>query len=237
MESAPMIRFLLLTPFLMVASMLGATFLIWAGAMSPIAGFGATMGAWVVGALSGLLCGLIGAFRRDSRPLAWRALAVGVMLAALLGLVGMRVRTVPIHDITTDPDDAPPFTVAAEHPDNAGRDLSYPHGNPETAMLQRRHFPDLSSPVWCDEDAAQIWLRALAAAEAMDWNLTSVNSADRLIEAEATSRIFRFVDDVVIRVHSPAGGCVHVDVRSTSRVGQSDLGANAARIAEYLGRL
>ena len=44
-------------------------------------------------------------------------------------------------------------------------------------------------------------------------------------------------DDVVVRVQPAADGGTQVDVRSISRVGQSDLGANAARIGEILNGL
>jgi len=232
-----MIRLLLFTPFLMLATMLGAPLLIWAGVISPLGGFGATMGSWVVGAGAGLLCGLIGAFKPDTRPLAWRALAVGVVLAGSLSVVGSRMQTIPIHDVTTDLVDPPEFTVALAHPDNEGRDLRYPHGDPETRALQRRHYPDLRSTVFCNDDIEDVWQRALAATEAMGWNVTRADAAERVIEAEATSRVFRFVDDVVVRMRGTDGGCVNVDMRSTSRVGRSDLGANAARIVEFLESL
>jgi uncharacterized protein (DUF1499 family) len=45
-----------------------------------------------------------------------------------------------------------------------------------------------------------------------------------------------FKDDVVIRVTS-ASGIARVDVRSKSRVGRGDVGANAKRIRQYLQRL
>jgi len=41
-----------------------------------------------------------------------------------------------------------------------------------------------------------------------------------------------FKDDVVIRVRTNAEGSL-VDLRSVSRVGRSDLGANAARIRAF----
>ena len=44
-----------------------------------------------------------------------------------------------------------------------------------------------------------------------------------------------FKDDVVIRVRTDADGTL-VDLRSVSRVGVSDLGANAARIEDFLNR-
>jgi len=233
-----MIRLLLLTSFLMLAVMLGAPLFIWAGMISPLGGFGATMGAWVVGAGAGLLSGLVGIFKPDSRPLAWGALALGLVMAGSLFLTASQVQTVPIHDVTTDLDDPPQFTVAAEHPDNSGRDMSYPHGAPESPRLQRQHYPEIGPAIVCDYTVEKAWQQALAAVDDMNWQVTSANSVEKLIEAEATSGIFHFVDDIVVRLRSPNGdsGCVTIDVRSTSRVGRSDLGANAARIEQFLAR-
>jgi hypothetical protein len=53
------------------------------------------------------------------------------------------------------------------------------------------------------------------------------------VEATATTFWFGFKDDVVVRVRPAAAGSV-VDVRSVSRVGVSDLGANARRIGRIL---
>jgi uncharacterized protein (DUF1499 family) len=49
------------------------------------------------------------------------------------------------------------------------------------------------------------------------------------LEARATSRIFRFVDDVAIRVR-PTGQGSLIDLRSRSRDGRGDFGVNAKRI-------
>jgi uncharacterized protein (DUF1499 family) len=64
-----------------------------------------------------------------------------------------------------------------------------------------------------------------------------VVNADReamRVEAVATTFWFGFRDDVVVRIRPGAAGGSRVDVRSVSRVGQSDLGANAARIGRIL---
>jgi uncharacterized protein (DUF1499 family) len=45
-----------------------------------------------------------------------------------------------------------------------------------------------------------------------------------------------FKDDVVIRVRTGDEDAVLVDLRSASRVGVSDLGANAARIRRFAER-
>lgn len=54
------------------------------------------------------------------------------------------------------------------------------------------------------------------------------------LQVEATSRLFRFVDDVEFFVDSGTG-LIHF--RSASRVGHSDLGANRRRMEEIRSRL
>ncbi len=65
--------------------------------------------------------------------------------------------------------------------------------------------------------------------------LELVNEAPQsgMIEATATTFWFGFKDDLVVRIRPSGTGSV-VDVRSVSRVGVSDLGANARRIGEFL---
>jgi uncharacterized protein (DUF1499 family) len=75
--------------------------------------------------------------------------------------------------------------------------------------------------------------RAVAAAKAMGWDIVASDPAGGRIEATDTTFWFGFKDDVVVRVTpQPAGS--RVDVRSLSRVGGGDLGANAARIRAFL---
>ena len=52
---------------------------------------------------------------------------------------------------------------------------------------------------------------------------------DQYIWATFRTKVFRFVDDVVVRIVADGNGSV-VDVRSKSRDGKGDLGANARRI-------
>ena len=54
-----------------------------------------------------------------------------------------------------------------------------------------------------------------------------IESGDGYLRAEATSQLFRFVDDLEV-LHVP--GSARIDVRSASRVGYSDLGVNRARV-------
>jgi len=54
------------------------------------------------------------------------------------------------------------------------------------------------------------------------------------IEAVAVSRVFRFADDIVVRIRPSADGGSRVDIRSRSRDGKGDLGVNAQRIDNLL---
>jgi uncharacterized protein (DUF1499 family) len=77
---------------------------------------------------------------------------------------------------------------------------------------------------------------AVAAARRMGWTVVATVPAEGRLEATASTPWFGFVDDVVVRV-TPAPQGTRVDVRSVSRVGRSDLGANAKRIRKYIGAL
>jgi uncharacterized protein (DUF1499 family) len=46
----------------------------------------------------------------------------------------------------------------------------------------------------------------------------------------------RFKDDVVIRIRADNSGA-RLDIRSASRIGSSDFGANAKRLRTFLGEL
>jgi uncharacterized protein (DUF1499 family) len=70
----------------------------------------------------------------------------------------------------------------------------------------------------------------------LGWQVVNVDPANGLLEATDTSFWFGFVDDIVVRLTVDAGK-TRVDIRSVSRVGQSDIGKNAARINAFLTAL
>jgi uncharacterized protein (DUF1499 family) len=85
---------------------------------------------------------------------------------------------------------------------------------------------------------AEAYERALGLARSMPaWTVTSADAAAGTIEAVATSRVFRFQDDIAIRVRPEPGGGSRVDVRSKSRDGKGDIGANAMRIRSFVDAL
>ncbi len=74
---------------------------------------------------------------------------------------------------------------------------------------------------------ASATVEAIAAALSGEPRTRIVTRDDGYLHAEATSRVFRFVDDVEF-LADPAAGVIHV--RSASRVGRSDLGVNRRRV-------
>jgi uncharacterized protein (DUF1499 family) len=87
-----------------------------------------------------------------------------------------------------------------------------------------------------DAPPAQAFDRALAAARAMSWEIVASDPAQGRIEATATTFWFGFKDDIVVRIAAEGAGS-RLDVRSLSRIGKSDVGANARRIRDYLAKV
>jgi uncharacterized protein (DUF1499 family) len=69
------------------------------------------------------------------------------------------------------------------------------------------------------------------------WEITFTDPATGAIEAVATTLVFGFQDDIVIRVRPAPHGGSRVDLRSKSRDGRGDIGANAARIRAFIREL
>ena len=138
-----------------------------------------------------------------------------------------------IHDITTDTENPPAFValLAERRASRNGAD----YGGEKVASEQKKGYPDIQ-PIVVAQPPAQAFARALEAARQMGWAIASDDAASGRIEATATTYWFRFKDDVVVRVR-PEGSGSRIDVRSVSRVGSSDVGANAKRIREYRSRL
>jgi uncharacterized protein (DUF1499 family) len=145
-----------------------------------------------------------------------------------------------IHDITTDVENPPEIAAAADLPrKNPAAYLGAepaPNSEMTVAEAQRNAFPDIQ-PIIADmkvNEAADI-SRAIIGAMKMEILKESTTDEGAIIEATYTSFWFGFVDDFIIRIRLREGK-THIDVRSKSRVGVSDLGANARRVRDFLSR-
>jgi len=71
---------------------------------------------------------------------------------------------------------------------------------------------------------------ALAAVNGFGWTLESVDRKALSLHAVASTPVWGFKDDVVVRVKTGDDGASKLYIRSSSRVGKGDLGANTARL-------
>lgn len=139
----------------------------------------------------------------------------------------------PIHDITTDVANPPQFVrvAASRKPD----DHPVAYDGPGVAEQQRKAYPDLALLV-LKAPRDKVFAAAQGALASMGLELVEADAAQGRIEATATSLLFGFKDDVVVRVADKPGG-TKVDVRSKSRVGRNDFGMNAKRIRAFQAKL
>jgi len=164
--------------------------------------------------------------------------AVAISLIPMIAMAPpiAKVRSVPpIHDISTDGLNPPTFDVVIGLRAEAPNDLEYGSEQDSAAALaklQQAAYPQivtLESDLSVPEAVAQA---ALVLAQ-QDLEVVNVDVDNGRVEAVATTFWFGFKDDLVVRIQPTHTGS-KIDVRSVSRVGQSDLGANAARIAKFL---
>lgn len=159
------------------------------------------------------------------------ALVLGLGVAAVPWSGLQHARSVPpIHDISTDTERPPAFVAILPLRADAPNPAEY--GGAEIAAQQHEAYPDLGTR-HLQMPASEAFKRAEKAAREMGWEIVAMEPREGRLEATDTTRWFGFKDDVVVRIE-PDGDRARLDVRSVSRVGESDVGANAARIRAYL---
>ena len=195
-------------------------------------------GAWT--GLAAVFVGLVGAWiTRPGTPgrgfaLALAGIAIGAAAFGVpFAMLQHAKKLPPIHDITTDTENPPRFVAMIPLRKGSPNSVEY-RGEP-VSQQQRKAFPDIA-PVTLAEPPDAAFKRALNVARNVGWQIVAAVPDERRIEATDTTLWFGFKDDIVVRV-IPADGGSRIDVRSVSRVGQGDLGKNAARIRAYLQRL
>lgn len=196
------------------------------------------------------LVSLILAMRAKPRANVPMAVAIIGLLLPGAGLImflnaGSNADRNPIHDIATDTANPPMFsaeTMAARARDkaNALSDYQVPLGQlglyegvaPELAIKSHAQiitdrYDDLAPLPLAGASRADALAAVAAAMGNMGFTNIRTDDATGMVEGVAESRWFGFKDDVVARI-----GQNEINFRSVSRVGRSDLGANAARIKE-----
>ena len=179
-----------------------------------------------------LLCLAVAVFRAKNTVLLFIiGTVIGLSALAIPALMWTTSHRVPpIHDITTDTQNPPKFVAIVKLRRDASNPVEY--GGARVAMLQHMAYPDIL-PLEITEPPDNAFALALTAARKMGWEIVDANAHNGLIEATTTTFWFGFKDDVVVRITAQKHGS-RIDVRSASRVGISDLGANAERIRTFL---
>ncbi len=207
-------------------------------------------GAFLLG-IAVILIGLVQEWRvRKSitpplRARRWVGMLIALVYVGWIGTFFVKALTVPaIHDVSTDLADPPAFQtlqLRADNLDNVpGADDPKMRGlTPEQrwAMVHQKDYGDIRS-VRVNEPVATVIAKAERLAKARGWDVAISLPEEGRLEATETSAFFQFKDDVVLRVRpSNTGEGSIVDMRSVSRVGQSDLGMNAKRVRSFLADL
>lgn len=162
------------------------------------------------------------------------AIIVGLIGLAIPGYFMSQAVTLPeLNDIQTSPADPLQFTVLLEQRPGDANPLTAPSA--EQAQLQAEAYGNIG-PIVVDRPAAAVFTVVNEAVNQLGWTVV-VNEAPGesgvgRIEATDSSLIMGFTDDVVIRVKGDDASAV-VDIRSASRYGTHDGGANAARIQTF----
>jgi uncharacterized protein (DUF1499 family) len=173
-------------------------------------------------------------WRQGSRGLrlAVAALAIGVAMLAYPAFLAVRFYRLPaVNDITTDPVDPPRFEAIARLRPRGANPVAYP--GPATMQLQRTAYPDIE-PLMVSVTPLEAYEAALAVITKRKWRIVDVRAPqtgrrEGRIEAVARTPLMGFRDDIVVRVRAAEDGA-RVDIRSASRYGVHDFGANASRI-------
>lgn len=220
-----------------------------AAVLLPLGALGSKFGIWgfqggflllaggTILALLGLVVGLVAMIVSSKRgyaedkPSLLIGMGISALIIALMGVQFYAASSVPpIHNISTDIAEPPEFAAVVALRGETSNPLEY--NADQLGPLQREAYPWVV-PLNLDMAPADALALAERALTDLGLEIVAVDAAAGIVEATATTFWFGFKDDVVVRVKGDGAGS-RVDVRSVSRVGQSDLGANARRIGQIL---
>lgn len=191
----------------------------------------------------------------------WQSALIALLIPALgfayMGWVRSQSAEIPpIHDVATDIFDPPApsarlLALRTADDANAVLDMTAPltaaeaYQGPRFARFGDRSLGQVGQESYPAVRTLEVpvapgtaFAAARKAAQDMGWTLVTEDELSGALEATAETFWFGFKDDVIVRVRPmPGGQGSRIDVRSISRVGLSDLGANGKRIEIYLARV
>ena len=174
-------------------------------------------------------------------------MAVGVVAGGLLWLLPAAylptyLALPAINDISTDTTNPPRFAMLGQVRGPGANAAAY--GGERVARQQATAYPDLRTLV-VDRSADEVFDLAVLVVrgrKGLGWKVLAEEPPSTrppkpgVIEATERTLLAGFIDDISIRV-TGSDGEARVDVRSASRFGRHDFGANASRIRRFLREL
>lgn len=203
------------------------------------------IGAVGVGLL-GLVWSLVGKVHRGAIVGVLLMVAGGMGAGTLYAQATMKDQLPPINDVQTDWTLPVAFTEKAlrdrEH-DNAIRvrdDAVIPEGNGDWSGLsfaeaQKKFYIDIE-PLKVKQAPPEATLEAAKAARRLGWDVMMESPPDGMVEAVYHSPWYDLVYDVAVRV-VPEGTGSRIDVRSTSRTNDRDMGEAATQLKQLIDEM
>ena len=165
------------------------------------------------------------------------AFLINAVVLAYPAYLALQYRKLPaIHDITTDPIDPPRFEALARLRTGEGANPAV-YAGLYSAEQQRIAYPEIET-VELEMPVQRAYEVTLAIVNKRKWTVIDERSPQpprRIgrIEAVARTPIMGFREDVSIRITAD-GDDSRVDIRSSSRYFEGDLGSNAARVTKLI---
>jgi hypothetical protein len=165
------------------------------------------------------------------------ALLLDIAILAYPAYLAIQYRKLPpIHDITTDPIDPPKFEALARLRAGDGANPAV-YAGLYSAEQQRIAYPEVEAAT-VEVPPQKAYETTLDLINKRKWLVVDARPPapprrEGKIEAIARTPIMGFREDIAVRI-LPDGPGARIDLRSSSRYFDHDLGSNAARIAKLV---
>jgi uncharacterized protein (DUF1499 family) len=179
----------------------------------------------------------------EGRP-GFGAASAGLFVAACMlaypsFLAVQALRLPRLTDISTDTAEPPSFSRSRRALELRGG-RTPPESTARNRAEQAQAYPGIA-PVTLEIPPSEVFALVQKAAAQRGWQVIETaapggRTGIGRLEAIDRSLVMRFPDDVTVRIRPTAAGA-RVDVRSASRIGTHDFGANARRIQAFLQTL
>ncbi|XPF96248.1 DUF1499 domain-containing protein [Colwellia sp. RE-S-Sl-9] len=180
-----------------------------------------------------IVIGLFAFFTKQQRVLKSSAIVAILLAIPAVGLSmqAAKAKSLPfLHQVSTDTVNLPQFKAILALRGEGTNPLEY--DSEKLAPLQQKVYPELQ-PIVSILNTEQAFNKAIDTAIKLGWEIVAKDIKQGMIEAVDTSLLWGFKDDVAIRIQATDTGS-KIDLRSISRIGGTDLGANAKRIKSFI---